>query len=166
MRIETITRTLYQFHELSDKAKGRALEKLWDINVNNDFWHEHICDHDAKLIGCSIPSFSLAHCGEIDFHCDDPEATAKLIIEHHGETCQTYKLAHDYIDGNSTTSGWGPFNERTTGKGDDDALFTDALGEEYLSMLRREYEYLTSEEAIIESIEANEYEFTEDGELA
>ena len=29
----------------------------------------------------------------------------------------------------------------------------------------KEYEYLTSEEAIQETIEANEYEFTEDGEL-
>ena len=33
-------------------------------------------------------------------------------------------------------------------------------------MLRNEYEYLTSEEAVIESIRANEYEFTEDGKLA
>jgi hypothetical protein len=31
--------------------------------------------------------------------------------------------------------------------------------------LETEYDYLTSEEAIIETIEANEYEFTEDGEL-
>ena len=31
--------------------------------------------------------------------------------------------------------------------------------------LEKEYEYLTSEEAIIESIKANEYEFTEDGKL-
>jgi predicted transcriptional regulator len=32
-------------------------------------------------------------------------------------------------------------------------------------MLQKEYEYLTSEEAIIETIEANEYEFTEKGEM-
>jgi hypothetical protein len=32
-------------------------------------------------------------------------------------------------------------------------------------MLRQEYEYLTSEGAIIETIEANEYEFTEEGRM-
>jgi hypothetical protein len=32
--------------------------------------------------------------------------------------------------------------------------------------LEKEYEYLTSDEQITESIEANEYEFTEDGDLA
>jgi len=31
--------------------------------------------------------------------------------------------------------------------------------------LEKEYEYLTSDEAVIESIEANEYDFDEDGEL-
>ena len=35
----------------------------------------------------------------------------------------------------------------------------------YLGMLRREYEDRTSKEAIKESILANEYEFTEDGDL-
>ena len=33
-------------------------------------------------------------------------------------------------------------------------------------LLRDEYEYLTSDEVVQEAIEANEYEFTEDGELA
>jgi len=32
-------------------------------------------------------------------------------------------------------------------------------------MLQKEYEYETSEEAIVETIKANEYEFTEDGNL-
>ena len=35
-----------------------------------------------------------------------------------------------------------------------------------LTLLRREYDYFTSEEAIIETIEANEYEFDENGNLA
>jgi hypothetical protein len=36
----------------------------------------------------------------------------------------------------------------------------------YTCLLRREYEYQTSREAIIDSIEANSYEFTEKGNLA
>ena len=43
--------------------------------------------------------------------------------------------------------------------------FLKSLLEDYSIMLQNEYEYLTSEEAIIETIEANEYEFTQAGKL-
>jgi hypothetical protein len=48
---------------------------------------------------------------------------------------------------------------------DIDANFLRSLLEDYRIMLQKEYEYLTSEETIIETIEANEYEFTEKGEM-
>lgn len=41
--------------------------------------------------------------------------------------------------------------------------FLKSLLNDYLKSLRDEYDYQTSEKAIIETIEANEYEFTEDG---
>jgi len=44
--------------------------------------------------------------------------------------------------------------------------YTYALREEYLSMLRKEYEYLTSTECVDETIRANEYEFLVDGTRA
>jgi len=37
---------------------------------------------------------------------------------------------------------------------------TAKLKKEYLSILKKEYEYLTSKESLIETIKANEYEFT------
>jgi hypothetical protein len=43
--------------------------------------------------------------------------------------------------------------------------FEADLISEYAHMLQREYDYLTSEEAIRETIEANDYDFTEDGKL-
>ena len=46
-----------------------------------------------------------------------------------------------------------------------DELRIDACQEIY-SALQKEYEYLTGDEAIIETIEANEYDFTADGKLA
>jgi hypothetical protein len=39
------------------------------------------------------------------------------------------------------------------------------LLQEILSMLKKDYEYYTSNEAITETIIENEYEFTENGEL-
>ena len=41
--------------------------------------------------------------------------------------------------------------------------FLKSLCEDYRILLQHQYEYLTSEEVIIETIEANEYEFTQDG---
>lgn len=43
--------------------------------------------------------------------------------------------------------------------------YFNLLLEDYRIMLNKEYEYLTSDEVIKETIEANEYEFTEDGKL-
>lgn len=44
------------------------------------------------------------------------------------------------------------------------ATVDDMLGE-YLKILQEEYEYRTSDEGVLEMIEANEFEFTADGEI-
>lgn len=38
MREETTTRTLYQFEELSERAQEKALQELWDINMDHEWW--------------------------------------------------------------------------------------------------------------------------------
>ena len=43
--------------------------------------------------------------------------------------------------------------------------FLSDLLEDYSIILQRESEYLQSRESIIETIEANEYDFTEDGKI-
>jgi hypothetical protein len=43
--------------------------------------------------------------------------------------------------------------------------FQKALLEDYLVILRKEYEYLTSEEAIKETIKANDWRFSAGGKL-
>jgi hypothetical protein len=95
-------------------------------------------------------------------------------VENHGENCDTRTLADEYlkdhdkiIDEAERDEDGELADEYTVDKLLDElnAEFQRALGEEYLSILRKEYEYLTSEEAIIETIQANEYEFTEDGKM-
>jgi hypothetical protein len=44
--------------------------------------------------------------------------------------------------------------------------FLKSLLEDYRIILSKEYDYLTSRESIIETIEANEYEFDENGNIA
>ena len=45
----TKTITLYKFDELSEEAQNNALSKLWDINVDNDWW-EHILDEEYDYL--------------------------------------------------------------------------------------------------------------------
>lgn len=48
--MQTHTHTTYSFDELSEEAQENALEKYWDWNVQDSFWHECVIE-DAKEIG-------------------------------------------------------------------------------------------------------------------
>ena len=108
--------------------------------------------------------------------------SCEKIIKFHGENCETYKIAERYIEEYDSIQD--KMDNLECYKNDDsdeehlnklmqlDADLED-LNEEYqkefseevLSMLRFEFEHMTSDEYIIEMFEANEYEFTEEGKL-
>ncbi len=48
---------------------------------------------------------------------------------------------------------------------DEEAEFLKSLLSDYLTMLQTDYNYLTSKEQIIETIESNDYDFTEEGKI-
>jgi len=152
--MRTILTTVYKFDELTEAGKRKALENLYDINVDFDWWENTYTD--AETIGCKITEFDLDRGSYCRLTCPDAHETARLIVENHGETCETYKLAKEYLK---------DYNEDGEYQGEHDAAFERALGEEYLSILRQEYEYQTSEEAIKETIEANDYDFTNEGRI-
>jgi hypothetical protein len=177
MRTETTTRTLYTFDELSDEAKEKALDSL-RYSYYSDDWHECTTD-DAETIGLKITGFGL----DRDRHAEgkfieDASHCANKIISEHGETCETYKTAKAFL------SDWSELvvkysdgikrdrvaegNEYEFDQEADEieAEFLKSLLEDYSIMLQNECEYLQSEEAIIETIKANDYFFTENGKLA
>ena len=188
MRTETTTRTLYQFSELSDKAKQRAIEKLCDINTDFDWWeftYETITTA-ARCLGivCRVEGFDLDRGQSIElrggysyrkgwraalaheFGGDTLAALVKI-----GEELQSAQRRAFYcasIDLSPVRHGtaytvYSKFGAYVT----DDLMDALRSFEHWaLTLLRREYDYLTSEEAIIETIEANEYEFDENGNLA
>lgn len=146
MRVETVTRELYQFDELTNEAQQTAIENNYDINVDCDWW-EFVLD-DAEQIGLKIKEFDLYRRDINGELLDSIGGVCQLILDNHGDMCETYKLALKW-------------RHRT---GDDNAeLFLKELLQEYLNMLGREYDYLTSEESIVDTIKVNEYEFTADG---
>jgi hypothetical protein len=150
---------VYRFNELSPKAQDKAIEKLYSINVYHDWWDAVY--EDAKNIGVVIKEFDIGRGQSCKIEFDlDAHAVADAIIRSHGETCDTCKTAKEFQDAHRNAIGAPDVQEDLV------TDFLRSLAEDYRIMLQREYEYLTSREAIIETIEANDYEFTEDGELA
>ena len=86
----------------------------------------------------------------------------------YGLTATITRMAHggNYVHSNTMTCEvWSGIHDMCVG-GDDEAEVLDVmrrLADWLYDSLEREYEYLTSDEAVQESLEANEMEFTEDG---
>lgn len=172
--MRTIETTVYKFKELTKEAQSKAIENNYDINTFYNWWEATY--EDAKTIGLNIEEFDLdrnKHClGSVEY---SPNETSNLILENHGEQCQTTVIAigfrsrwdnlvSEYSDGVKTDE----VTEENEAEFDNlaDELeneFKNDLLSEYANMLQRECDYLTSEEAIKETLIANEYEFTEDG---
>jgi hypothetical protein len=158
---------LYEFSELSEAAKERAIERFRDFNVDYEWWSSSY-DGMAEC-GVVIHEFDT-HRGTIKSEIDDEYETAQTIISDWGETSILHVLSKQFLlDREALVKKYGEGNQ--TDGYDDDLNYLERdyhhdLNEEMWKMLREEYEYLTSDEAVIESIEINKYEFTEDGTLA
>ena len=167
--MKIIETRVYKFKELTEDAQDVALQEQCEINVDYEWW-ESVYE-GATEIGLKISSFDIGraqYCNG-DF-IDDAEDVANAIIENHGHNCETYKDAEAFL------TEYEKFQEKLDDEFLDDyeveqdieeleSEFLQTLLEDYRIILKNEYEYLTSEEAIRETIIANEYDFTADGKL-
>lgn len=179
---------IYTFDELSDDAKSKALEGFWDINVDYEWW-EHIYG-DAAEVGLEISGFQLEY-GRISAKfVSDLRESCRFILKNHGRECDTWKTANKYLGeygkalakwrreqieeygqdeySSYCLSDWMSEFESTSDFDYDLVVmdFAKELKEDYLSMLRGEYEYQTGAEQVGGSIIANGYPFLEDGTRA
>lgn len=167
--MRTIETTVYTFNELSEDAQQKAIENLFDINLDSNWWQ--FTYEDAERIGLKITSFDL----DRNRHAEgefilSPAEVAQNILNEHGETCETFKTAQNFLND------WQPiFNsymdqesenyeseESEEEMKDLEDEFLKSLCEDYSIILQNEYEYLMTDEAIKGTI-ADSYEFTEDG---
>ncbi|MBK5202133.1 MAG: hypothetical protein JJE45_00225 [Prolixibacteraceae bacterium] len=164
--MKTKTINLYQFSELSDKAKENAINKLSDINVDSD-WFESTYE-DAENINFKITGFDIDRASYVNGNFMISAAdTAELIKVSHGNECETFDTAKEFLTSlnelTSTKENIEDVPEEEIEEIEDE--FLKSLCEDYRIILTKEYEYGTSEEAITDTIEANEYYFTEDSTL-
>lgn len=153
MRTITTVTKVFQFDELSENAKDTA--RQWFIAGGLDYEWWDATYEDAERIGLKIKEFDLDRSRHANGYLTVSviECCSRIISEH-GKQCDTYALAQR------------TFKEKHEGKDIDVDEFQRELLEEYSVMLQHESEYLQSNEYVDDNIRINEYEFTEDGEVA
>ncbi len=162
--------TVYTFEELSEKSKQKAIQDHYDINVSYEWWD--FTYDDAATIGLKLDGFELQGSRIISGEfTHDAVRCAELILENHGDVCDTYKLAAEFMQKSTIIS----VKYKLLNEEDNDNELSEIYEIEnefkkdilntYWKILDEEYDYLTSEEAIKETLISNEYEFNEDGTI-
>jgi len=174
--MKTIEISLYKFDELSEVAQKNAINELSDINVDYNWWESTY--NDAENVGLKITSFDLDRNRKAEgkFLNDAYNCALQIVIEH-GENCETHKTAKEFINfwnmAVKTHSNGVETDIVAEGKEsyfddfvyDAENEFLKSILEDYSIILQNESDYLQSSEAIIETILANDYDFTENGQL-
>lgn len=176
--METREYKVYKFDELSDEQKEKTIEKHSSINIDFEWWDSTY--EDASRVQLKLDGFDLdrnRHCtGNFIGYAED---TAKKIMTEHGKNTDTLLTAREFMANRAklliqfpeaiVNDGEGGYDEneydRENEQEDLDTEFLRAILEDYSVILQKEYEYLTSEEAIIETLKANDYDFKEDGSI-
>jgi len=158
--VRTIETTIYTFDELLDKAKERAIEKQ-RYHMEYPWFDECIKSLNAF---CDEFSVRVTECTLSDCY------RASIITDATPQRFRGVKLSS--IDREAMPTGFCfdsdlryTFHDEFKRTGDAYHAFETAI-EAFLSAVRRDISWHYSDEAIQEHIEINEYEFTENGDLA
>ena len=163
--MKTIEIKVYKFEELDKQTKEKVIDNYRYINVEDTFWYECIKD-DFNRLGLEIRSFDLDRGSFAEIHIEDFEQTSLNIVNEFGDSVPIKQTAKNYID---------EYNKIQANYKEDEDIERELeiLDEEYqkeysediLSYLRAEYEWEITDEAIINTIEANDYDFTTEGKI-
>jgi len=144
--MKTLTETIYRFSELPKDAQQKAISNNIDIHFNYTCYD--FIEEDLKEINCKLVEFSLYYNTIKIKLLTDAETVASQILSNHGESCNTYKIAKEFL-----------CNEIH------EEQFLKQLQKYYLNSLQIQEDYLRSDEAIIETFEANDYYFDLNGKI-
>ena len=146
--MKTIEIKAYEFSELNKKAKDKILCDFIDINTNYDWWD--IVYDEFDYLGLKVNSFDIyRQTIDIEFKNDIKDFCNNVINNWHDT--DLVNICDDYL-----------VNENNPNK-ENESYYKRLIADEVLTALTNEYDYLISEEAVIETIEANEYYFNIDG---
>lgn len=180
--------TVYKFSELSPDAQKKAIDNLRDINTDYDWWDFTGPNHLLATKGFEDAKISFS-----GFWCqgDGASFTARINLETYLKDRPKFRrlipLAKEGYIAFKVIRGSSNYVHENTCRVEDYCTGIDArhnllsrlIGELYADLelerynlsreiyreLEEDYNYRTSDEAIKETIEANDYDFTENGKL-
>jgi len=194
MRIKQIT--VYEFEELSPKAKRKVIDQFHDINVDYEWWESETDYWKEKLeeYGFDSPEIYFSGFGSqgdgacFEFNGLDIDKVWTIYTKHnkvkHEAWLKFYLQDFHHFQTRTTNSRYSnamtreiacyDYSNREYRHLDKEAKrfeewlesFRIDLCREIYKNLENEYYGLISEEAIIETIKCNDYEFTENGKVA
>ena len=163
--MKTIEIKVYKFDELDKQTREKVIENYRFINVEDTFWYDWIKEDFIRL-GLEIQEFDLGRRNYIKIYIDNLEETSKSILQEFGDSVAIKQTAKNYID---------EYNKIQANFKEDEDIERELeiLDEEYekeysediLSYIRLNYDWETSDEAIIETLRANDYDFTTEGKI-
>lgn len=170
--MQEVTRTYktYEFSELSEEVQEKVIQDNYDWNVSNSFWYEFAVEDlhtdlrdnygiEFENVYWDLDRGSFAY-------LDHPSIVdVDKFLKKAGFDLRTKDAKELQEDACINTRHFGGGTAVNYCNHDD---LTECLRErleEFLSDLRKEYDYQTSREAIVESLEVNEYRFLENGDI-
>jgi len=177
--VREVTFKVYQFDELSEEVKEKVLDDCRFIMVEYFNWWKFVYE-DAENIGLEIVEFDLDRMSIVIKLNTSVLDSIEKAMEYFSNDSKPFTIAKSYYDEIMKLADSDEVKEYLEENPDDDAydaiynlslddLFYDDyvydMRKVFLKMLEEEFEYLTSDEAIIEMFEANDYEFFETGKV-
>ena len=156
MREKTIK--CYQYHELGEKAKQKA--RNWFLGTDEMDWAWDDMRRDAMDVGIKLTSIDERAGAKGELILDFSQVLT-MILKDHGDSCETYKTAAKYKKLYDALS-----EEEIISIDASDVIREDFLREileDYRVMWSKEVEYHYSDEYVAECMEANKYDFDENG---
>jgi len=183
--MRTIRTKVYKFDELTPAAQNKAIEKLYDINVDHSWWEYGLENMVNMLSENGFENAKIQFSG-FSSQGDGASFDADINVSHFCNDRRIVKIAEEYchfhiakssfanhyshertryVEYNSLEAKSVRINEALQQLSETIEQRRLSLSKQIYKDLEQEYEYLTSKEAVIETIQANEYEFYQDGTL-
>jgi len=186
--MRTIRTKVFQFNELSEKAKLKAIELLRDINTdfdNTDYLTDEFINELQEVGFENAEIYYRGFWSQGDGLCFDADISAsKLAITLNdkrlanlidnglieGLTIEKTDYANRYSHEHTrfidyTATDYSNINDALECFSDSVNVMRVDLCKDFYRRLQKEFEYLQSDISVIETIEANQYEFTSTGNL-
>jgi len=163
--MKTIEIKVYKFEELDKQTQEKVIDNYRYINVEDTFWYDCIKD-DFNRLGLEIQAFDLDRGNYAKIYIDNFEDTSNYIIEEFGDSVLIKRTAKNYL--NELKEIVSNFKEDEDIDRELEVLdgnYQHEFEADILSYLRAEYEYQITDEAIYQTIEANDYNFTWNGKI-